>query len=148
VVAGGQYRHQFSVAGGRGAGSYLWVLEDGTVPAGLQFLTSGVITGVTVETGEFPLTISVGSGNQRFEQDVVLSVVTPALALDEVVNHLVGTDQRLSDDETRFLDLIGNANGRFDVGDFLAWLDAGGMAISAERMAELLRAAAPKRGTP
>jgi len=148
VVAGGQYRHQFSVAGGRGAGSYLWVLEDGTVPAGLQFLTSGVITGVTVETGEFPLTISVGSGNQRFEQDVVLSVVTPALVLDEVVNHLVGTDQRLTANETRFLDLIGNGNGRFDVGDFLAWLDAGGMAISAERMAELLRAAAPKRGTP
>lgn len=142
AVAGAQYRHEFAVAGGRGAGSYFWQLESGELPTGLRFLANGVITGIAGELGEFPLQVSVMSGLQRVDFEAVLSASAPALSVDAVFNHLVGTGVDLSDAEADFLDLIGNVNGRLDVGDFLAWLDAGGEAISAERMAELVRALA------
>ena len=52
----------------------------------------------------------------------------PTLAFDSVVAHLMGTAPSLTPDDLRFLDLLGNRNGRFDLGDFVAWLDATGLA--------------------
>jgi len=35
------------------------------------------------------------------------------------------------------LDYLGNRNGHFDLGDFVAWLDQSGTAVSAELMARI-----------
>ncbi len=50
----------------------------------------------------------------------------PVLALEDVADHLLGEAGALTDNETRFLDLLGNGNGVFDVGDFRAYLEATG----------------------
>jgi immune inhibitor A len=55
----------------------------------------------------------------------------PAVALDGMVDQLLGVANVLSADDKRFLDLSGNRNNRFDVGDFLAWLEASGQVTSA-----------------
>ena len=55
----------------------------------------------------------------------------PTVALDRIVDHLVGVATTLADSDERYLDLIGNRNNRFDVGDFLAWLEVSGSAGSA-----------------
>jgi immune inhibitor A len=59
------------------------------------------------------------------------------LALDSVVAQLtIGTGLDLI--TQAILDGQGNRNGRFDVGDFVAWLDGSGTVVSAVTMARLL----------
>ncbi|MEK7668462.1 MAG: M6 family metalloprotease domain-containing protein [Gemmatimonadota bacterium] len=56
--------------------------------------------------------------------------------LDSVVGHLLhGTGLTLQ--QATMLDNTGNHNGRFDLGDFVAWLDQSGTTISAELMARI-----------
>ena len=45
----------------------------------------------------------------------------------------------LSEDQRALLDRQGNNNGRFDLGDFLAWVDRAQIHLSASVMAELRR---------
>jgi hypothetical protein len=49
-----------------------------------------------------------------------------SLALDDVTGELLGAADMLTADELEFLDGLGNNNGRFDVGDFRAYLLATG----------------------
>jgi hypothetical protein len=56
-----------------------------------------------------------------------------------VLGVLLGTGGTLTSDERRYLDLLGNRNSMFDVGDFHAFVAATGGGVSAEVMAELLR---------
>jgi M6 family metalloprotease-like protein len=59
-----------------------------------------------------------------------------AASVDSVVHHLlVGTG--LLAPQVLALDYLGNRNGRFDLGDFVAWLDQSGTAVSAELMARI-----------
>jgi len=61
------------------------------------------------------------------------------LTTSTVLGVLLGTSGMLTADEIRYLDLLGNRNGQYDVGDFRAFIDKTGGAVSAEVMAELLR---------
>lgn len=59
-----------------------------------------------------------------------------AAPVDSVVHHLlVGTG--LLTPQVEALDYLGNRNGRFDLGDFVAWLDQSGTGVSAELMARV-----------
>jgi hypothetical protein len=51
-----------------------------------------------------------------------MSVSRPTLVRDDVLDQLLGTGSALSEEELRYLDLIGNDNGRLDVGDVLIFL--------------------------
>jgi M6 family metalloprotease-like protein len=65
-----------------------------------------------------------------------LTATFSAATVDSVVHHLlVGTGLLTSQVEA--LDFLGNRNGRFDLGDFVAWLDQSGTAVSAELMARI-----------
>jgi len=44
----------------------------------------------------------------------------------DVVTQLLGPTAPLNSDQLRYLDYVGNNNGSFDVGDFLAWVKATG----------------------
>jgi len=77
--------------------------------------------------GSFSLTFRAESGAISDQSTVALTVTRPNLLLDNVVNQLLSPVAVLSADELRFLDLIGNDNGSFDIGDFRAYLQDSGL---------------------
>jgi M6 family metalloprotease-like protein len=139
VVMGAQYSFTFSAAGGVDAKT--WSVVSGTLPPTLRLWSDGVLSGRPEETGTFPLTVRVVSGTQSVQFPVQLEVVAPALVAGDVVAHVTGVGQTLSADEITYLDLVGNRNQRLDVGDFLAWVETTGGAVSAEQMRRVLQAA-------
>ena len=56
----------------------------------------------------------------------VRAVFLQPLTTADVVAQLLGTATPLNADQLGYLDLLGNNNARFDVGDFKAWVDATG----------------------
>jgi M6 family metalloprotease-like protein len=137
AVMGASYSLQLGAAGGVGA--FRWSLVSGALPRGTSLSVAGVIAGIPEEIGTFPTTVRVASGSQSLDIPVAISVTAPQLVTDSVLSVLLGTGGTLSVDAARYLDLIGNDNGRFDVGDFLAFVKTTGGAVSAEMMAEVLR---------
>jgi len=70
---------------------------------------------------------------------VTLVVTAPAVTLADAVDQLLGA-QRLSNEQRRYLDQEGNADGAYNLGDLLALLDRTGASLSAEAMTRLLAA--------
>jgi M6 family metalloprotease-like protein len=126
-VIGAAYVDTLMATGG--SGNFTWTQVGGdALPAGLNMNAQGVITGAPEEDGSFAMVFQAVSGALSSTQDTVtMSVTTPTLALSNVVNHLLGPIPVLSDDEENYLDIIGNNNGRFDVGDFRAYLQDTGV---------------------
>ncbi len=124
-VMGAAYNDTLEASGG--AGGYSWSHVGGdALPAGLTLEPSGALSGVPEESGSFSLMFLAESGAITDQSTVALTISRPNLLLDNVVNHLLSPVAVLSADELRFLDLIGNDNGSFDIGDFRAYLqDAG-----------------------
>jgi M6 family metalloprotease-like protein len=121
AIMGARYQHQVPVSGG--TGQYRWQLVSGSLPRGLLWLSNGVIDGRPEETGTFNAVGRVTSGSQRAEVPITIVVKPPAVELEKVLAHLTGIDKRLTEDEIRYFDLLGNRNQRFDLGDFLAWVE-------------------------
>ncbi|HKI94457.1 MAG TPA: M6 family metalloprotease domain-containing protein [Gemmatimonadales bacterium] len=138
LVMGRNVQRPVTVTGGRGV--YLWTIGGGAVPPGVTFTQTGIIGGLPSATGEYTLSVRVTSGLQHLDFPLTLDVVAPTLATDAVVNAVVGTGPPLPDDDVRYLDLLGNRNGRADVGDFLAWVQATGAPVSAAQAARLASA--------
>jgi hypothetical protein len=136
---GAQYAFQFTISGG--VEQSAWSIVSGTLPSSLRLWSDGVLSGRPEATGTFPLTLKVVSGSQTLEFQTQLQVVAPALVADDVVAHVTGVRQTLSPDDITYLDLVGNRNSRLDVGDFLAWVEATGGAVSAAMMRRVLDAA-------
>jgi M6 family metalloprotease-like protein len=139
AVMGAPYTHSFAADGG--TPTTAWTLALGTLPQGLRLWGDGVLSGTPTEIGTFTFTVRVTSGSQTATRQVQLEVAAPALVATDVVSHLTGVGHPLSVDDITYLDLVGNRNGRFDVGDFLAWIEETGGAVSAEMMQRVLRAA-------
>jgi len=130
AVMGAPYADTLGVVGGSGV--MAWAVVAGALPPGLALHeTSGAITGIATATGTYQFTAEVVSGSQRAEGAFTLTVIAPTLATDAVVAQLLGGAGALTADELRYLDLLGNRNGFFDVGDFTAWVDVTGAPLSA-----------------
>jgi M6 family metalloprotease-like protein len=145
------YQYQFTATGG--VQCYQdWELIGGTLPQGMVLSTSGLIWGQLRELGDFAIDVRVTSANVVDSTSLTLSVIAPALALDSVVDHLLELSTPLSDTELLYMDLQGNNNERFDLGDFVAWMESTGGAVSAAEVAVVLDAArgraASKGGKP
>jgi hypothetical protein len=70
----------------------------------------------------------------------------PAVAVADLFH-----SNALSDDQRTVLDLQGNGNGTYDIGDFLAWVDHDHLHLSASviaRLKELSPPATPASGRP
>jgi hypothetical protein len=63
---------------------------------------------------------------QQQQQQFSITIAAPTLVTAAVVTRLLTGSGTLSADELTYLDLLGNKNARFDVGDFLAWVQATG----------------------
>ncbi len=139
-VMGASYSHQLVASGG--LGTFSWTRVTGTIPPGVSLFGTGLLSGILTDTGTFTFDAEVASGSQRDTVTVGIAVTPPTLALDDVVDDILGVTDKLSPQERTFLDLIGNQNGVFDVGDFLAWVESTGQMaalMQSSRAAELVR---------
>lgn len=127
-VMGGTYADTLRISGG--GGLTIWTVTGGALPQGLSLSPGGVVSGFPRQSGNFSYTATVTScdtGSRTF----TLSVTVPTLATADVTAQLLGPTSPLNADQIRYLDFLGNNNGSFDVGDFLAWVKATGAPLSA-----------------
>jgi len=127
-VMGATYADTLRISGGGGATT--WSVTGGALPQGLNLSLSGVVSGFPRVTGDFTYTATVVSCDTQ-SRIFTLSVTAPTLATAAVTAQLLGPTSPLSADEVRYLDFLGNNNGSFDIGDFLAWVKATGAPLSA-----------------
>jgi len=124
-VMGAAYDDTLRVTGGTGTNT--WSVTGGALPQGVTLnASSGVLSGFPRALGNFSYTATVVSGAQNQSRTFTFSVSAPALVTADVVTQLLGPTAPLNSDQLRYLDYVGNNNGSFDVGDFLAWVKATG----------------------
>ena len=122
AVMGTAYLDTLHASGG--TGSYTWQLL-GQAPPSLALSASGVITGIPSQVGTFSLEARVSSASLQHTDTFTVTTAAPTLVTAAVVARILnGTG--LSVGDLTYLDLLGNQNGQFDVGDFLAWVNATG----------------------
>ena len=128
-VMGAPYNDTLRVTGGTGTTS--WSVTGGALPAGVTLTAgSGVLVGYPQSTGNFSYTATVVSGAQSQSQAFSFSVTAPVLLTSDVVTEILGPSTPLNGDQRRYLDYLGNNNGIFDVGDFLAWVKTTGAPLA------------------
>lgn len=103
----------------------VWSLAGGTLPDGVSLGGTGVLSGIAERDGTFRFTARATAGPVSSTRQFVVSVSRPVLAAGAVVDQLLGAGS-LTQEQARFLDLLGNRNGRVDVGDVRAWLTQAG----------------------
>lgn len=108
----------------RGSGGVTrWRLTSGALPPGLALdSTTGALSGVPTQAGTFVFTVEASSPYTSAARPFTIVIGTPALVAADVMDMLLGSRAALTDDQLRYLDLIGNRNGRLDIGDVRAWL--------------------------
>lgn len=139
---GAPYALQLAAAGGNG--TYTWTVTTGTLPPGLTLSTGGALSGIPAGADDYAFTVQATSGAQNATLNATLSVVQPALVQTEVVSLAVTGASALTANDVKYLDLLGNNSGSFDIGDFLAWVRETG-ATGALREFEAAQRAAQTR---
>ena len=129
---GSSYLQNLAATGG--AGSYNWSLANGTLPPGLSLKVNGQITGTPAATGTFAFTVRVASLPQQAQLQDSITITAPTLALGAVLGQLLTGTSTMGPSDLAYLDFIGNRNGVFDVGDFLAWVRVTGATPSSPTM--------------
>jgi subtilisin len=121
-----------------GAGWVRFLTSTGSGPGYLRWQRDlvGMSFGVSADS----ILVTSGSGDTREVELVVTeTIVTGAdqIAAPLAAGALFGA-QGLSELQGRMLDLLGNANGRYDVGDLLAHLDRTGFALSPAMLSRVM----------
>lgn len=106
-------------------GPVTWSQFSGTLPPGLTLSATGELSGVATQGGSFTFAVRADAAAQSGYKAFAVTIATPTVSADAASQHLLGGAQ-LDPALQRFLDLQGNNNGRFDVGDFRAFLRANG----------------------
>jgi hypothetical protein len=118
------------------AGAVAWTVVGGALPPGVALdAATGELSGIPEQAGRFTFTAAVRSETARGRGDFTVEVTRPALAEGAVFDAVLGGPAVLTADQARYLDLAGNRNGRLDLGDARAWLDAQGSLPAASRAA-------------
>lgn len=119
AVMGAPFADTLEASGGNGG--FRWELTSGALPAGVTLAEPGTLHGIPTERGDFRFVARVSSGALSVEWPFRIAVSAPALSAAQVLEHLLG-GTALDADRARYLDLLGNRNGRVDVGDARAWI--------------------------
>jgi len=120
-VMGAPYADTLRMAGG--SGTYAYTKVAGTLPPGLILTNVGIVSGIPAKDSTYTFTVRVASAGQQLDLPMAMTVIAPSLAPAAVVDQLLAGGSALSADEKRFMDLQGNANGNYDIGDVTAWFD-------------------------
>jgi hypothetical protein len=122
-VVGADYADTLLLVAAPGAAT--WSVLSGALPPGLALSADGQLTGIPQQTGAFTFAVRVDAASQYGLKSFTVTVTSPTVSLDAASQHLMGGGQ-LDITLQRFLDLQGNKNGQFDVGDFRAFVRASG----------------------
>jgi len=127
-LAAGQWGYSYNtvLSAACGGGNYGWSVTSGTPPPGLALSPGGVLSGWPTDTGTYTFQVSVTDGTQTAARGMTLHVGEPSLTLQQVVNLEFQGPAAANGDQRRYLDLQGNRNDMFDIGDFLRWLGRSG----------------------
>jgi hypothetical protein len=97
-TTGVAYSEQFTSSGGLRGGVLTWSLIAGTLPAGLTFSKTGLLSGTPTSAGSYSLLIQVvdqvvGGGSESATQAFTLSITNPATLITITTNSMlpVGT---------------------------------------------------------
>ncbi len=140
-VMGATYADTLHISGGGGLTT--WTVSGGALPQGVTLSSSGVVSGFPRQQGDFTYTATVSACNTT-SRTFTLSVTAPTLATADVIAQLLGPTAPLNADQIRYLDFLGNSNGGFDIGDFLAWVKATGAPLSAAALQTRQRKGGPQ----
>jgi len=140
-VMGATYADTLHISGGGGLTT--WSVSGGALPQGVTLSSSGVLSGFPRQQGDFTYTATVVSCNTT-SRTFTLSVTAPTLVTADVIAQLLGPTAPLNADQIRYLDFLGNSNGGFDIGDFLAWVKATGAPLSAAALQARQRKGGPQ----
>ena len=140
-VIGATYGDTLRITGG--GGLTIWSVTGGALPQGLTLGSSGVVSGFPRDSGNFSYTATVFSCDTK-SRAFTLSVTVPTLATADVTAQLLGPTSPLNADQIRYLDFLGNNNGSFDIGDFLAWVKLTGAPLSAAGLQARQRKGGPR----
>ena len=106
-----------------GSGPVSWSVVAGALPDGLTLRTSGLLTGAALETGVFTATVRARDAiGLTAEGMLTLDVRSPDIPAARAAEHLLVSGASLTEAEAAFLDRQGNGDGRYDLGDFRAWV--------------------------
>jgi M6 family metalloprotease-like protein len=105
------------------------IAVEGTLPTGLAVASDHedvVVRGVPLRSGAFPVTLVVRDAlGTAVSVPLSVTISEPAFVLATLLQPLVQSDAAGPSDVARqYLDVQGNGNGRYDVGDLRAYLRA------------------------
>lgn len=127
-LVGGQWGYSYGLTLGAlcGTGSFTWVVDSGSTPPGLTLTSAGRLSGAPTDTGTYTFRATVTSGASTARRAFTVRVSEPVLTLQQVLALAFQGPGATTDDQRRYLDAQGNANGTFDLGDVLRWLQRTG----------------------
>jgi hypothetical protein len=100
-----------------------WALLKGSLPDGLSFQRSGKLTGEAVQTGTYPLELSVTDAlGLQATGTITLKVTVPMLGVSALAAPFLRRTELLTFAQMRYLDRSGNNDGLYDLGDFRAYM--------------------------
>jgi M6 family metalloprotease-like protein len=106
-----------------GTPPYSWKVVSGTLPQGLSLNLVGQLFGAAMETGSFPLTVEVSDGiGLKAQGQVVLQVDDAVIAAANLASKFLLAGPALTNAQSAYVDLRGNGDGNYDLGDFRAWV--------------------------
>ena len=101
-----------------------WLVEAGSLPPGLELDSdTGLISGAATQLGDFTASVLAQDGiGLEASATLTFRVSRPELDVDRLVSGFLGAEETLTGTEKEFLDLEGNGDGRYDIGDLRAYL--------------------------
>ncbi|HYT04499.1 MAG TPA: M6 family metalloprotease domain-containing protein [Gemmatimonadales bacterium] len=128
ALASAQWGYSYSAAlrAACGTSSYAWAVDSATPPPAVALSGTGALTGAPTDTGTYGFGVTVTSGTSTSRRVFTLRVNEPTLTVPQVLGLAFLGPRLATDNQRRYLDLQGNANGTFDLGDFLRWMERTG----------------------
>jgi hypothetical protein len=86
---------------------------------------AGVVRGIPEEEGRFLFLVEARSRALLATKELQLPVEVPQVARQNAIAEILQRGPALTLEEERYLDIVGNHNGRFDIGDVYLLLKGG-----------------------